>query len=121
MVCSKGPSKHWAHNSIRAGSKGPAMPRRRPKLKATVLSRLAAVLGEHPPVKEVARDRYNYTFGPAPVSAFVSAFYDAVLLYALALNETVRDGGDPHDGKAITERMWNRTFNVASFPLSLRS
>lgn len=62
-------------------------------------------------VKEVAREKYNYTFGPAPVSAFVSAFYDAVLLYALALNETVRDGGDPHDGKAITERMWNRTFD----------
>ncbi|XP_034234224.1 LOW QUALITY PROTEIN: atrial natriuretic peptide receptor 1 [Thrips palmi] len=72
-------------------------------------------------VKEVAREKYNYTFGPAPVSAFVSAFYDAVLLYALALNETVEQGGDPHDGKAITERMWNRTFNGISGDVKMDS
>lgn len=44
------------------------------------------------------------------VSTFVTAFYDAVLLYSLALNETLRAGGSETDGRAITQRMWNRTF-----------
>ncbi|KAL1122571.1 hypothetical protein AAG570_002901, partial [Ranatra chinensis] len=61
-------------------------------------------------VKSLARQRYNFTFGPDPVSTFVTAFYDAVLLYALALNETLNMGGTQSDGAEITRRMWNRTF-----------
>lgn len=41
---------------------------------------------------------------------FISAFYDAVLLYAIALNETISQNGDPRNGTEITRRMWNRTF-----------
>lgn len=41
---------------------------------------------------------------------FISAFYDAVLLYAIALNETLGEGLDPRNGKNITNKMWNRTF-----------
>lgn len=41
---------------------------------------------------------------------FISAFYDAVLLYAIALNETLSEGLDPRNGKDITSKMWNRTF-----------
>lgn len=44
------------------------------------------------------------------VNSFVGAFHDAVLLYALALNETLADNGSISDGQAITRRMWNRTF-----------
>ena len=44
------------------------------------------------------------------VNSFVGAFHDAVVLYALALNETLAAGGDVSDGAAITRRMWNRTF-----------
>jgi len=40
----------------------------------------------------------------------VGAFYDAVLLYAQAVNETLRDGLDPSNGSDVTRRMWNRTF-----------
>ncbi|KAG8224594.1 hypothetical protein J437_LFUL009436 [Ladona fulva] len=46
----------------------------------------------------------------APVSTFVTAFYDAVILYALALNETLASKGSVRDGEAITKRMWNKTF-----------
>lgn len=35
---------------------------------------------------------------------FISAFYDAVLLYAIALNETLKEGLDPRNGKMITGR-----------------
>lgn len=41
---------------------------------------------------------------------FISAFYDAVLLYAIALNETLKEGLDPRNGRSITSKMWNRTF-----------
>jgi atrial natriuretic peptide receptor A len=46
---------------------------------------------------------------------FISAFYDAVLLYAMAVRETVDAGGDARNGTAITERMWNRTFEGAVY------
>ncbi|CAL1539965.1 unnamed protein product, partial [Lymnaea stagnalis] len=44
------------------------------------------------------------------VNSFVGAFHDAVLLYALALNETLAENGSISDGDTITKKMWNRTF-----------
>ena len=44
------------------------------------------------------------------MNSFVSAFHDAVLLYALAVNETLEAGIDPTSGIEVTKRMWNRTF-----------
>ncbi|XP_025194513.1 atrial natriuretic peptide receptor 1 [Melanaphis sacchari] len=61
-------------------------------------------------VKHVAEKKYNYTFGNESVSTFVTAFYDAVLLYGLALNETLARGGNQSDGMAIVKAMWNKTF-----------
>ncbi|XP_059051758.1 atrial natriuretic peptide receptor 1-like isoform X2 [Achroia grisella] len=65
-------------------------------------------------VKELAATKYNYTFGKGEVvSTFVGAFYDAVLLYALALNDTLREldsTSGPLDGAAVIKNMWNRTF-----------
>ncbi|XP_050354958.1 atrial natriuretic peptide receptor 1 isoform X2 [Nymphalis io] len=65
-------------------------------------------------VKELAETKYNYTFGKGEVvSTFVAAFYDAVLLYALALNDTLRQANDSRgqlDGAAVIRNMWNRTF-----------
>lgn len=65
-------------------------------------------------VKDLAATKYNYTFGKGEVvSTFVAAFYDAVLLYALALNDTLREAeyaGGPLDGAAVIRKMWNRTF-----------
>ncbi|XP_045504213.1 atrial natriuretic peptide receptor 1 isoform X2 [Colias croceus] len=65
-------------------------------------------------VKDLAATKYNYTFGKGEVvSTFVAAFYDAVLLYAFALNDTLRQAADPRgqlDGAAVIRNMWNRTF-----------
>ncbi|XP_068082292.1 atrial natriuretic peptide receptor 1 [Anabrus simplex] len=61
-------------------------------------------------VKKLAQEKYNYSFGNESVSTFVTAFYDAVLLYSLALNETLQSGGTERDGANITRRMWGRTF-----------
>ncbi|XP_068619964.1 atrial natriuretic peptide receptor 1-like [Battus philenor] len=65
-------------------------------------------------VKQLAATKYNYTFGKGEmVSTFVAAFYDAVLLYALALNDTLSQSDDPRgqlDGAAVIRNMWDRTF-----------
>jgi hypothetical protein len=45
------------------------------------------------------------------VNFFVGAFYDGVYLLGMALNETLSEGGDIHNGTAITRRMWNRDFH----------
>jgi atrial natriuretic peptide receptor A len=45
------------------------------------------------------------------VNSFVGAFHDAVILYALALNETLAANKSIKDGAEITRRMWNRTFD----------
>ncbi|CAI2322869.1 unnamed protein product [Caenorhabditis sp. 36 PRJEB53466] len=64
-------------------------------------------------VKERAELKYNYTNITGKdyeMNNFISAFYDAVLLYAIALNETIQAGLDPRNGHNITSRMWGRTF-----------
>ncbi|CCD73355.1 Receptor-type guanylate cyclase gcy-28 [Caenorhabditis elegans] len=64
-------------------------------------------------VKERADQKYNYTNITGKdyeMNNFISAFYDAVLLYAIALNETIQSGLDPRNGHNITSRMWGRTF-----------
>jgi len=49
--------------------------------------------------------KQNFQLNP-----FISAFYEAVLLYSIAVNETLEAKGDPTSGVEITKRMWNRTF-----------
>ncbi|CAI4225854.1 unnamed protein product [Auanema sp. JU1783] len=64
-------------------------------------------------VKERAESKYNYsskTGKEYEMNNFISAFYDAVLLYAIALNETIAAGMDPRNGHNITSKMWGRTF-----------
>ena len=36
--------------------------------------------------------------------------YDAFILYALALRDTLAAGNDPTDGASMTKFLWNRTF-----------
>lgn len=66
-------------------------------------------------LKALAATKYNYTFAEdEPVSTFVTAFYDAVLLYAYALNKSMELDFDvlnrPLNGTRMTELMWNQSF-----------
>ncbi|KAL0132012.1 hypothetical protein PUN28_000049 [Cardiocondyla obscurior] len=63
-------------------------------------------------VKSLAQSKYNFTFGNSSVSTFVTAFYDAVLLYALALKESLPEKSDEVnlDGGNLTRRMWGKSF-----------
>lgn len=68
-------------------------------------------------VKELASTKYNYTFDKnEQISTFVMAFYDAVLLFSLALNNTIAELGEeavfnsPLNSTKIATKMWGRTF-----------
>ncbi|GFN91946.1 guanylate cyclase [Plakobranchus ocellatus] len=57
-----------------------------------------------------SREDYGYDYGNQLPPMFVSGYYDAVMLYAQVLNETLSAGGSPTDGFMITECFLNRTF-----------
>ncbi|OXA44047.1 Atrial natriuretic peptide receptor 1 [Folsomia candida] len=61
-------------------------------------------------VKEKAISKFNFSYGDEPVNPIVTAFYDAVILYAIALNETLKNGGNITNGSEITRRMRGKTF-----------
>ena len=61
---------------------------------------------------------YKEIFRLFQVNSFVGAFHDAVILYALAANETIEAGHSPNNGSEITRRMWNRTFKGLDILLS---
>ena len=44
------------------------------------------------------------------LNVFNMAQYDAFMLYAHALNDTITAGEDPRNGSNVIKRMWNRTF-----------
>jgi hypothetical protein len=44
------------------------------------------------------------------VNQNVAAFYDSVLMYCLALNETLTNHEDPRDGRTLATKLWNRVF-----------
>ena len=60
---------------------------------------------------------------------YAGAIYDAIYLYAIALNETLAAGGDKKDGQAIVHRMLNMEFEgsclfdteIAQVPYEIRN
>ncbi|GFO42896.1 guanylate cyclase, partial [Plakobranchus ocellatus] len=61
----------------------------------------------------------NFTYGEDEVNSFVGAFHDAVILYAIALNESLAAGVSISNGSEITRRMWNRTFSGITGTVSI--
>ncbi|KAI1905218.1 hypothetical protein AGOR_G00013860 [Albula goreensis] len=53
------------------------------------------------------------------VNIFVEGFHDALLLYAMALLEVMKNGSNKTDGVQITQHMWNRTFEGIAGPVSI--
>ncbi|XP_022109306.1 atrial natriuretic peptide receptor 1-like [Acanthaster planci] len=55
---------------------------------------------------------FNLTSLPGePYNFFTGTFHDAVILFSLAVNETLGEHGNLSDGLSLTRKMWNRTFD----------
>ncbi|XP_047491590.1 atrial natriuretic peptide receptor 3-like [Penaeus chinensis] len=61
-------------------------------------------------VKEMALEKFEFEYEDT-VNPFVSSFFDAVLIYAAALNETLRLNGSITDGEDIVNNIRNKTFD----------
>ncbi|PAA72669.1 hypothetical protein BOX15_Mlig001010g1 [Macrostomum lignano] len=72
-------------------------------------------------VKELAYQKYNFTYPEEEVNSFVGAFHDAVLLYALAINDTLREHGSEgiRNGSLVTEKMKSRSFEGITGTVSI--
>ncbi|XP_077994091.1 atrial natriuretic peptide receptor 1-like [Glandiceps talaboti] len=66
-------------------------------------------------VRARSEDAPFYHVMPANMEVFLNAafLYDAVYLYALALNQSLSEGVDPDDGYNISQRLFNKTFKGA--------
>ncbi|KAM7416952.1 hypothetical protein PAMA_018839 [Pampus argenteus] len=53
------------------------------------------------------------------VNMFVEGFHDAMLLYAIALHEAMKNGYSKKNGTEITSYMWNRTFEGIAGQVSM--
>uniref|UniRef100_A0A7N8WQ17 Guanylate cyclase n=1 Tax=Mastacembelus armatus TaxID=205130 RepID=A0A7N8WQ17_9TELE len=62
-------------------------------------------------LKADARNTFNYTIKDTLMNIIAGGFYDGLMLYAHALNETMTPSGGRPPGKVVTRRMWNRTFH----------
>lgn len=78
-------------------------------------------------MKILAKEKYNYTFDEhEQISQFVSAFHDAVLLFAKALNQSIKELGNeallqPLNGTRLTELMWGTSFRGITGNVSIDS
>ncbi|XP_026548587.1 atrial natriuretic peptide receptor 1-like, partial [Notechis scutatus] len=61
-------------------------------------------------IKRTSQEQFNFTMEDGLEDFIVGAFYDGVMLYGQAVNETLALGGSITDGLAITLQMRNRTF-----------
>lgn len=48
-------------------------------------------------------------YTPTDVNPIVAAFYDSILLYCYAVNQTISAGNDPNDGRSIIQYIWDKT------------
>lgn len=61
-------------------------------------------------VIEKSRKEFNTSFTTKDVNVILAGFHDSVIMYGLAVTETIEQGFDPMDGIEVTKRLWNRTF-----------
>ncbi|KAK7067770.1 Nitrogen permease regulator 2, partial [Halocaridina rubra] len=85
----------------------------------TVITRLPS--GDHyknfsAHVKQIAEDEFGYRYEEESVNPYVASFFEGFLVYAAALNSTLKNGASITDGRAIIKNMWNRTFDASVGP-----
>uniref|UniRef100_A0A672ZK64 Receptor ligand binding region domain-containing protein n=1 Tax=Sphaeramia orbicularis TaxID=375764 RepID=A0A672ZK64_9TELE len=69
--------------------------------------------------KSVEKARFPDCKDCESINMFVEGFHDAILLYAIALHEAMKNGFTKKNGSEITLRMWNRTFEGIAGQVSM--
>ncbi|XP_061552061.1 LOW QUALITY PROTEIN: atrial natriuretic peptide receptor 1 [Phycodurus eques] len=66
-----------------------------------------------------AKSMFNYTIDDSLMNIIAGGFYDGLMLYTHALNETMTPPTTRPSGRVVTLRMWNRTFHGVTGTLRL--
>ncbi|KAJ8398494.1 hypothetical protein AAFF_G00427490 [Aldrovandia affinis] len=61
-------------------------------------------------LKEDSKRTFNFTVEDSLMNLISGGFYDGLMLYTHALNETMAGEEGMPSGRAVTKRMWNRTY-----------
>ncbi|KAG1947936.1 atrial natriuretic peptide receptor [Pimephales promelas] len=61
-------------------------------------------------LKSDAKQMFNFTVEDSLMNIISGGFYDGLMLYCNALNESLSEGHDRPSGESVTKRMWNRTY-----------
>ncbi|XP_067686986.1 atrial natriuretic peptide receptor 3-like [Haliotis asinina] len=70
-------------------------------------------------VRKMALNRHSIDIREDEQISGITGYYNAFSIYARVLNETLADGDDPYDGRQMTRRMRNRTFEGIAGPITL--
>ncbi|KAM8870436.1 atrial natriuretic peptide receptor 1 isoform 3-T3 [Spinachia spinachia] len=70
-------------------------------------------------LKTDAERSFNFTIKDSLMNIIAGGFYDGVMLFTRALNETMSVSAKRPPGKVVTKRMWNRTFDGVTGPVHL--
>uniref|UniRef100_A0A673K9U8 Guanylate cyclase n=1 Tax=Sinocyclocheilus rhinocerous TaxID=307959 RepID=A0A673K9U8_9TELE len=57
-----------------------------------------------------AKQMFNFTVEDSLMNIISGGFYDGLMLYCNALNESLAEAHDRPSGESVTKRMWNRTY-----------
>ncbi|KTG02253.1 hypothetical protein cypCar_00004472, partial [Cyprinus carpio] len=57
-----------------------------------------------------AKRMFNFTVEDSLMNIISGGFYDGLMLYCSALNESLAEGDGRPLGESVTKRMWNRTY-----------
>ncbi|XP_034025626.1 atrial natriuretic peptide receptor 3 [Thalassophryne amazonica] len=69
--------------------------------------------------KSIEKEAFHDCKDCGSINMFVEGFHDAMLLYAIALHEAMKNGHGKKDGMEITSRMWNRSFEGIAGQVSM--
>ncbi|XP_056331781.1 atrial natriuretic peptide receptor 1 [Danio aesculapii] len=61
-------------------------------------------------LKSDAKRMFNFTVDDSLMNIISGGFYDGLMLYCHALNESLSDSHERPSGESVSKRMWNRTY-----------
>ena len=52
----------------------------------------------------------GHRYSAADINPILAAFYDSIVIYASAVNQTLAQGRDPNDGRQVISNIWGKTY-----------